>query len=314
MRGAAKLSRSQVPGGLRCLLLCSAFVVAPNSWGLLFPPLLNGAFAADGRAGHSEPVFHFRPGDDLVTPDLNWDLGKGFRIDLSLEFEGYRRSGRLTPVRLHGIDGRGKATTVALTFRDRGRLFFHILPSDIDAYVICDQTPPGSTPTWLRGEQHHISCGWAEDGQFKLYADHVKARAHRPTRDRQFLPTKITSVQITDEAGAVTECRIWLSGKGIGPREMRGPLPMKLVPFSEYTISPDVALPLPMQFAISDSEVFKSSFPRIVVECPKGIAPYRWMNIRYVFYGWFPYSWYRKDESVFREIERDGKSYMRYTR
>jgi len=87
---------------------------------------------------------------------------------------------------------------------------------------------------------------------------------------------------------------------------------MKLVPFGEYTISPDVALPLPMQFAINDSEVFKSSFPRIVVECPQGIAPYRWMNIRYVFYGWFPYSFYRKDEFVFREIERDGKPYMRY--
>ena len=141
MRGAARPSRSQVLGGLKCILVFSALVIV----------------AADGEAGQSEPVFHFRRGHDLITPNLSWDPGRGLRIELSLEFKGYGRSGRLTPVRLHGIDGRGKATMAALTFRDRGRLFFHILPSDIDAYVICDQTPPGSTPTWLRGERHHVS-------------------------------------------------------------------------------------------------------------------------------------------------------------
>ena len=146
---------------------------------------------------------------------------------------------------LNGVDGRGKPTSLGLSFRNDARLFIYVLPSDIDAWPSCTQSARGSTDTWIAGELHHLSTGMDAAGSLVLFTDSVKANPHRVAQDRALLPAGITGVSISDELGKVTTCRIWLSSDGMGPRPNPNATPIKLIPEgSVATISPDVGLPL----------------------------------------------------------------------
>jgi len=266
------------------------------------------AAALTGAAAAGEPVFAFPERDRAERGNLEWDCTRGLRIELALEFAGYVRGARRPILSLGGIDGRGKATSVGLTFRDNGNVFFYVLPSDIDAYVICEKSRSGTADSWLQGEAHRISCGWAEDGNLQLYTDADKAHKHRPT-DREYLPVKLTSIGVRTAAGAVTDCKVWLSGEGVGPRPSLLGLPMKTAPPAQIQVSTAVGIPVQSGFSIYDADVYKSAHPRVVVECPAGITPYRYAKTFRLFFGRFPYQTIKGGLKTF---ERDGAVYTRF--
>jgi len=259
------------------------------------------------------PVFEYRPGQAMTAKGLDWSLGQGIRVEMSLAFAGFERGSQLVPLVLSGVDGRGKPTSLGLSFRNDARLFIYVLPSDIDSWPSSSQAPRGSTDTWIAGETHHISAGMDPSGGLLLFADSAKANPHAVARDRSLMPAKITGVTVTDALGKVESCRIWLSAEGVGPRPNAADTPIKLIPETATAVlSPDVGLPLHLKLGVNDVALYKRSGPSVVVECPEGIAPYREMSIHYASFGDISYGWYRKDKDVFRDFERDGRRYTRY--
>ena len=239
---------------------------------------------------------------------VDWDCAAGLRIEFALDFAGYVRGERYRLFTINGVDRRGRPTSVGISFRNNGRVFFFVLPGDIDAYIICEQSRAGTTDYWLQGEAHRISCGWGEDGQFVLFTDDDRATTHRPTQ-ASYLPVKLTSISVLDEAGPVTDCRVWLDGEGIGPRPPETKLPIKIAPPTKLQVSAAVGIPLSAGFALADAEVYASAHPQVVVECPEGVTPYRYAKTFRLFFGRFPYQTIKGGLTA---LQREGVTYTRF--